>query len=209
MKLNSVILADDTDYELFVLLKDATSHSLDNFANSCGDVELLSSIYMSDTITKHNLSEKMVVVNNNVFLCFWYGHGEEDSFKIGDEKIVTNTDNHYVFSNAMIYTFSCLNGGKLADTLIANGVRSFVGYADNASFPCGKDDLTCKTAMTFVSSLLGGKSINDAVEDLKTAYEDTMYNPDLEPFQAEIFQHDRDNLVLKGDGTLTIKDFLI
>lgn len=209
MKLNSVILADDTDYELFVLLKDATSHSLDNFANSCGDVKLSSSIYLSDTITKHNLSEKMAVVNNNAFLCFWYGHGKEDSFKIGDENIVTNTDNNYVFSNAMIYTFSCLNGGTLADILIANDVKSFVGYTDNASFPCGTEDLTCKTVMTFVSSLLRGKCINDAIEDLKDAYEDTMYNPDLDPLQAELFQHDRDNLVLKGDGTLTINDFLI
>lgn len=209
MKLNSIILADDSDNVLFVMLKDGTLQLLNNFAHTQTNIEIVNNTYLSDTVAKHNLSEKLSVVNNDSFLCFWYGHGKCDSFKIGDEQIVTTTENHYIFSNAMIYTFSCLNGGELADTLISNNTKAFVGYNDSAYCPCGIDNVTCRVAMTFLSSLLGGKSISDSVEDLKTAYEDTMFEDGLDPFQAESFQRNRDNIVLKGNGTLTLKDFII
>ena len=209
MKLNSIILADDSDNVLFLMLKDATLQLLDIFARTQTHIDVVSNAYMSDNVSKCTLSEKLSVVNNDSFLCFWYGHGKEDSFKIGDEQIVSTTDNHYIFTNAMIYTFSCLNGGELADTLIANNTKAFVGYSDSAYCPCGIDDITCRVAMTFLSSLLGGKSISDSVEDLKAAYEDTMYEDGLDPLQAESFQRNRDNIVLKGNGTLTIKDFII
>ena len=209
MKLNSIILADDSDSDLFVMLKDATLLLLDDFACTQTNIEVASNAYMSDAVSKHTLSEKLSVVNNDSFLCFWYGHGKYDCFKIGDEQIVTTTENHYIFTNAMIYTFSCLNGGELADTLISNYTKAFVGYSDSAYCPCGIDDVTCRVAMTFLSSLLGGKSIIDSVEDLKSAYEDTMFEDGLDPFQAESFQRNRDNIVLKGNGTLTIKDFII
>ena len=213
MKLKAVIIADDVAEnigELCVMLKNSTNQMLEQFQQARNDgVEVDYFTYCHDTINKHNLSEKVSPVNANSFLCCWFGHGSDTSFNMNGERIVTTTDNHYVFSNAMIYTFSCMNGGTLADVLINNNVRAFVGYSGNANCPYGIDNVTCDIAMSFVSSLLSGKNINNAVEDLKLSYEDAMFNEELEPFQRSWFQENRDGLVIKGNGSLTINDLLV
>jgi hypothetical protein len=125
------------------------------------------------------------------------------------EDIVNTTENHYVFSNALIYTFSCMNGGTLADVMINNNVKTFVGYSGNANCPYGIDDVTCGIVMSFVSSLLDGKSISNAVDDLKSSYENAIFDGDLEPFQRSWFQENLDGIVIKGNGNLTIDDLLV
>ena len=213
MKLNAVVIADDVAEnigELCVMLKNSTNQLLEQFEQARnGSVEVNCFIYCHDTINKHNLSEKVSLVNTNTFFCCWYGHGSDTSFSMNGEKIVTTTDNHYVFSNAIIYTFSCMNGGTLADALINNNVRAFVGSSGNANCPYGIDNVTCDIAMSFVSSLLDGKTINNAVEDLRLSYEDAMFNEELEPFQRSWFQENRDDIMIKGDGSLTINDLLV
>ncbi len=213
MKLNSVIIADDSEAcnisSLCVLLKDATAVLLTQFGQARADVQVANSIYCSDEISKHNLAEKVSVCNSNEFLCFLYGHGSEESFSVNAERIVSTTENHYIFSNAMIYAFSCLNGNALADVLVENSAKAFVGYANNANCPYGIDDVTCGIAMSFVSSLLNGKSISNAVDDLRASYEEAIFNDELEPFQRSSFQENRDGLVLKGNGALTINDLLV
>lgn len=213
MKLNSVILADDSEScnisELCVLLKDSTKQLLNDFCSSQENTDLASYEYLSGAVNKHNLSDKMAIVNNRSFLCFWYGHGNNDSFVIDNEPIVTSTENHYVFSNALIYTFSCLNGGTLADILIENSVKTFVGYDGNANCPLGIDDVTTKIVMSFISSFLVGKTANEAKEDLESAYNQAVYNESLDPLQRPLFQTNRDNLVVKGNGDLKLCDLLI
>lgn len=212
MKLNTVIIADDVAEnigELCVMLKDSTCQLIAQFRRSMENVQVSNTIYSHDTINKYNLSEKLSLVNPHTFLCCWFGHGSEESFSVNGENIVTTTDNHYVFTNAFIYTFSCLNGGTLADVLVNNNAKVFVGYNGNANCPYGIDEVTCGIAMSFVSSLFNGKSVNNAVADLRSAYEDAIFNDELEPFQRSRFQENRDSIVLKGDGTLTINDLLV
>ena len=121
MRLNSVILADDSEScdiaDLFVMMKNSTVQLLEQYSTSHEDFATENYTYLSDTITKQNLSEKMSLVNSDSFMCFWFGHGKDGCFRIGSEDVVTTTDNYYVFSNALIYTFSCLNGNDLADAL--------------------------------------------------------------------------------------------
>ena len=213
MKLNAVVIADDVAEnigELCVMLKNSTNQMLEQFQQARNDgIEVDHFTYCHDTINKHNLSEKVSPVNANGFLCCWYGHGSDTSFNMNGERIVTTTDNHYVFSNAVIYTFSCMNGGTLADVLIDNNVRAFVGYSGNANCPYGIDDVTCGIVMSFVSSLLDGKTISNAVDDLKSSYENAIFDGDLEPFQRSWFQENRDGIVIKGNGNLTIDDLLV
>lgn len=213
MRLNTVIIADDSvscDISaLCVLLKDTSAQLLEQFEQTMTDVYVTTNTYCSDGIDKHTISEKLSVFNSNGFLCFWYGHGSEDTFNMNGEKIVSTTENHYIFSNALIYTFSCLNGNNLADVLIENNAKAFVGYTSNANCPYGIDDVTCNIAMSFVTSFLGGKSICSAVDDLRAAYEDAIFNDELEPFQRSRFQENRDGIVLKGNGALTINDLLV
>lgn len=213
MKLNTVILADDSAScniaDLCVLLKERTVQQLEEFtlSNSCVDIEKY--IYLSDSISKLNVSEKMSLINSDCSICFWYGHGKADSFCIENEPIITTTENHYVFSNALIYTFSCLNGGELADTLVANNVKAFVGYTNYANCPYGIDDVTSSIVMTFIKSFLSGKTVHESKEALSASYEDAIFNEDLEPFQRSQFQSNRDGLIVKGNGNLCIRDMLI
>jgi hypothetical protein len=212
MKLNSVIFADNSAScdiaDLFVMLKNSTEQLLEQFASS-HEIEDTSNTYLSDSITKQTLSEKMALVNNDHFMCFWFGHGKKDSFMMDGADIVTTTENYYVFTNAVIYTFSCFNGNDLADAVITNNGKVFVGYTGYAHCPYGIDDVTCSIAMSFVTSFLNGKSISNSVNDLRVAYEDAIFNDELEPFQRSRFQENRDGIVLKGDGTLTINDLLV
>jgi len=213
MKLNSVILADDSEScdiaNLFVMMKNSTIQMLEQYAISHEDIEVKNHTYMSDTITKQNLSEKMSLVNSDSFMCCWYGHGKTDSFRIGSEDVVTTTENYYVFSNALIYTFSCLNGNDLADALVANKAKAFVGYTDYANCPYGIDDVTKEIVMSFISSFLSGKTVNESKANLELSYNSAIYDESLDPFQRQYFQENRDNLVVKGNGSIKLNDILI
>ena len=213
MKLNSIIIADDSDScdisDLCVQLKNHTSQLLELFFSSQPSIELHNREYMSNSITKQSVGEIMASVNDRSFMCFWYGHGTNETFKIGNESVITTTDNYYVFSNALIYTFSCFNGNNLADALVNNKARTFVGYTDKANCPFGIDDITTRITMSFVSSFLSGKTVSEAVTDLKQSYSTAIYDDSLEPFQRSCFQENRDNLVIKGDKLLQINHLLI
>lgn len=212
MRLNAVVIADDVAEnigELCVMLKNSACQLLEQFERTKDDVIVHNAVYCHDTVNRQNLSEKLALVNSKNFLCCWFGHGTDESFCMNNENIVTPTDNHYIFSNALIYTFSCFNGGTLADVLVSNNTKAYVGYKGNANCPYGIDDVTCGIAMSFLSSFLGGNSISNAVDDLKTAYEDAVFNKELEPFQRSCFQENRDNITLKGDGSLTIDNILV
>lgn len=213
MRLNTVILTDDSYTsnvsDLFVSLKSATTSLLEKHClqNSC--IELTNQTFLSDSIDKNTLSGKLSSVNSQPFICYWYGHGTETSFKIDNAEVVSLTENHYAFSNALIYTFSCHNAKVLADTLIENKLETFVGYVAEAKCPYGLDDLTTEIVMSFISSFLEGKTANEAVEDLKSAYESTIFNEELDPFQRGWFQENRDALAIKGNKGLTINDIVI
>ena len=212
MKLNSVIFADDSEScdiaDFCVLLKNSTIHVLEQYVSSCDNIDLNNKVCLSDYITKGNLSDELALINNDNFICFWYGHGNTDSFCIDNESIITTTENHYIFSNALIYTFSCFNGGELADVLIANNAKTFVGYTGLANCPYGIGDITLNVAMTFIESFIKGKTVNESKEDLIASYENAIFNEELEPFQRSSFQQNRDNLIVKGNGNLCIDDML-
>lgn len=213
MRLNTVILTDDSYTsnvsDLFVTLKSATTSLLEEFCYQNSSVELTNQILLSDSIDKHTLSEKLSSFNFQPFICYWYGHGTDVSFRIDNEDVVTLTENHYAFSNALIYTFSCFNAKILADTLIENNLKAFVGYISEAKCPYGLDDLTTEIVMTFISSFLEGKTANEALEELKSAYESSIFNEELDPFQRGWLQENRDALIIKGNKELTINDILI
>ncbi len=213
MKLNSVILADDSELNgvssLFVMLEDSTFQLLEQYATTHDDVEVNNNAYLSDSISKQGLSEIMSLVNSDSFMCFWYGHGKTDSFKVGNEEIITTTENYYLFSNALIYTFSCLNGNDLADAVIANKAETFVGYTSNANCPYGLDELTTGIVTSFITSLFDGKTINEAKVDLEISYDNAIYDDSLDPFQRQSFQENRDNLIVKGNGNIKLNDIMI
>lgn len=214
MRLNTVIIADDSAEcdirDLCITLRDTTSQLLEQYQRAHINIKIDNISLSSDVVTTNNLAEKLSTINLNNFISFWFGHGEKDRFKIANEAIVTTTVNHYAFSNALIYTFSCYNGLELADVLIANRAIAFVGYDKEVQCPLGIDDVTSQIAQTFiVSFMIKGKQLKEAVVDLRNAYDDAVYNDDIDPILRGLFQTNRDTLVLKGNGDLTINDFII
>lgn len=214
MRLNTVIIADDSAecsiYDLCVMLRDSTSQLLEQYQQTHTNIMVDNVTLSSDVVTTNNLSGKLSTINQSNFISFWFGHGEKDRFTIANEAIVTTTVNHYVFSNALIYTFSCYNGQELADVLIANNAIAFVGYGKEACCPLGIDDITPRIAQTFiVSFMIEGKTVKEAVSDLYTAYNDVIYGNYVDPIRRSLFQTNRDSLVLKGNGDLTVNDFII
>ena len=132
------------------------------------------------------------------------------AFCLEYDDIKTGSDNCYIFTNALVYTFSCSNGRELADVLIINGVKAFVGYTEKIQCPLGMDDITSQLVNTFlVSFIQKGKKVKDAVQDLRTAYDKAVYDESLDVFTRGYYQTNRDALVLKGNGELTLEDMLI
>ena len=214
MRLNTIIFTDNSAscdiFDFFTMLKNQSLMLLEAFRKLHSDIQIDAQEYYPEAISKQNVSEKMSSYNSNCFLCFWYGHGKNNTFQMDNEDIITSNENYYVFSNALIYTFSCLNGNELADVLIENKAKAFIGYAGPAHCPYGIDDVTCDIVMSFLSSfLLDGKNIRKAVDDLKASYDNAVYNDELEPFQRSKYQENRDNIVLKGDENITINDLLV
>ena len=98
----------------------------------------------------------------------------------------------------------------MADVLIINGVKAFVGYTEQIQCPLGMDDITSQLVNTFlVSFIQKGKKVKDAVQDLRTAYDKAVYDESLDVFTRGYYQTNRDALVLKGNGELTLEDMLI
>lgn len=211
MRLNAVIICDDSESNdlspLFSNLMCETSKALCAYKKA-NDIDLALANLTHEKVDAQSLSEHLSNVNQNAFLCYVYSHGDCDKVLMDGETIVSTTSNQYLFSNALIYTFSCSNGGELADVLIDNGAKLFVGYTDNAWFTVGcENDYTERIAMTFVNSFLNGNNAQKAFDDLKESYNSVIFDDSLnDPILKGNLRKNRDCLTLKGDGKLRISD---
>ncbi|MCQ2270367.1 MAG: hypothetical protein MJZ52_03955 [Bacteroidales bacterium] len=211
MRLNAVIICDDSESNdlkpLFSNLMRETSNALCAYKDA-NNIDLTLENLTHERVDVQSLSERLSNVNQNDFLCYVYSHGECDKVQMDGETIVSTTTNQYLFSNALIYTFSCSNGSELADVLIDNGAKLFVGYTDNAWFTIGcENEYTERIAMTFVNSFLNGNNAQKAFEDLKESYNNVIFDDSLkDPILKGNLRKNRDCLTLKGDGNLRISD---
>lgn len=214
MRLNAVIICDDSESNdlkpLFSNLMCETSQALCAYKEA-NNIDLTLANLTHEIVDVKSLSERLSSVNQNAFLCYVYSHGDCDKVLMDGESIVSTTLNQYVFTNAVIYTFSCCNGGELADALIGNGAKLFVGYTDDAWFTTEcENDFTGKIAMRFVNSFLEGNDAQQAFEDLKDAYNSVIFDDSFnDPILKGNLRKNRECLTLKGDGKLKITDVLL
>ena len=210
IEMNSIIMADDLAFELgefFADLKNATDWELTNFGINNNIVCHTS--FLDGSYNASSLAEPIAKINNCPFLCFIYAHGQEDSVFIGANKVFSVSDNYYLLSNAVIYTFSCNCGGILADKLLENKAILFVGYKGTANCPYGLDGITVSVVLSFIQAFLSGKTAKDSFESLYDAYSAVLRDSTLDPFQRAAFQESRDALVLKGDENVRVCDLLV
>jgi len=209
-KVNSVILVDKSDEklgELFSDLKNATDFELRKFAKDNHIV--CQTMTLGSACDKYSIVDSLSKVNERPFLFFVYAHGREDAIVVEGECVISSNENYYVLSNAVVYTLSCYNGGELADMLLDNKLRLFVGYRGKANCPYGMDDRTLSIGLSFVIAFLEGKTASESFDVLYDSYTKSVRDTALDPFQRAAYQESRDALVMKGDGNIQIKDLLI
>lgn len=209
-KVNSIILADESDGklgEIFADLKNATDLELYNFGKD--KHVTCQTMLLGSECDKHTIVESLTKVNEQPFLFFVYAHGREDAIMVNSEGVISSNENYYILSNAVVYTLSCYNGGKLADVLLDNKALLFVGYKAKANCPYGMDDQTLEIGLSFVTAFLKGNTARESFENLYSAYTKVVRDESLDPFQRAAYQESRDALVIKGDENVQIKNLLI
>ncbi|NDV82539.1 hypothetical protein [Bacteroides sp. 51] len=203
-----------------VIIYDHDDETLGNFFCLCADdvefipdkaiAELNVIKLNSDDVTVANLSTHMVKYNQERFIFLGFMHGSKEAMVLsGTENIVTLTTNHYLFSNAFIYNFSCYNGTDLADVLLQNNALVFWGYSDKAWVCYACLDEFKKCALSGLSHFLTGINVESShrlmIEDINETI-DKLYASNM--FAASTLLENRDAIIVKGDKTLTYFDLL-
>ncbi|MCQ2312250.1 MAG: hypothetical protein MJZ84_02215 [Paludibacteraceae bacterium] len=208
MMLNIAILCDDADLkcgQAFIESRDSTLELMHNISN----VETKCLLINSNDADKYNISTKISAINVQPFICFAYCHGTKSSLLLKNQDIVSVTDNNYIFTNAFMCAFNCYCAGGFADTLLANGLRCFLGYESEARFPISVLT-TIDIEMEGVKVLVSGGSIQDMYNKIIELY-DQLKERILErdPIIASVIMNNREGLRVKGETNLRLCDFYI
>lgn len=204
--MNIVIVCDKSDKKLgdfFNLCKD---YAID-LSNQAIDLPNIREVYDidSDSMCTHTSD-----VNLSNFIFFGFVHGSQECMYInGNTAFINTTINHYLLSNAFIYTFSCHNGNLLADTLINNNAHTFWGYKDEAWVCLDYIEDFKKCALSGYFHFLKGKNIAESEEAMRNDTNEIIDELYLKNMLAASYLLDNRNaMVVKGKKDLTIKDFI-
>ena len=155
-----------------------------------------------------DLDEQSVVgVMPDHHLCFIAAHGDADGiYNQDDEAIVSTRTTNYNFKGKGLYSVACLCAQNLHPHLKALGLRFFVGYNDTFNVR-GEHAPFINSAMAGLKSLLSGESADVAKEKMLTTYDEQIVALDAtDPMAAIELVHNKEALVLEGEGTLVFSD---
>ena len=155
-----------------------------------------------------DLDEQSVVgVMPDHHLCFIAAHGDADGiYNQDDEAIVSTRTTNYNFKGKGLYSVACLCAQDLHPHLKALGLRFFVGYNDTFNVR-GEHAPFINSAMAGLKSLLSGESADVAKEKMLTTYDEQIVALDAtDPMAAIELVHNKEALVLEGEGTLVFSD---
>lgn len=111
---------------------------------------------------------------NDFPACVIAAHGDERS--IANEKnkdiVSTDTDNS-IYNNKLLYAISCSCAKQLKGSLMENGLKSFWGYQNKLNFWPGYP-IYVKCAVSGMVSLIEGKTIKEAKEDMLAQYDSSI-----------------------------------
>lgn len=148
---------------------------------------------------------------NDFPACVIAAHGDERS--IANEKnkdiVSTDTDNS-IYNNKLLYAISCSCAKQLKGSLMENGLKSFWGYQNKLNFWSGYPSYV-KCAVSGMVSLIEGKTIKEAKEDMLAQYDSSIVElsaTETDPLVAAYLLDNKESLVITGDDNLTIDDLL-
>jgi len=206
--INTVLLYDNQDTKLgafFTLCANKFLHLHNTVYHQSVSTE-----YNTENCERETIETALSNYNNSKFLFVSFLHGSEngDAMLIANEKIVSS-DNAYFFSNAFCYTFSCYCGKNLATRLLQNNVCVFWGYIDKAYSVSDYEEDFAELAIAGLKHFFDGNSIEQSSLMLK---EDTINKIDKiyqeNFFVASTLLHNLDSMIVRGDKSLMISNFL-
>jgi hypothetical protein len=202
-----------------LLLYDNQDATLGTFFNLCANKFLLlnNAISQKSVCTEHNtenckketIESVLSDYNSSKFLFVSFLHGNEDAMYVSNAKIVS-FDNAYFFSNAFCYTFSCYCGKKLAHILLENRALVFWGYIDKAYTVADYEDDFADLSVSGLKHFLSNETVESAYNKVKEEFTiriDSLYQDNF--FVAATLLHNRDSMVVYGNKSLTVSDFII
>lgn len=142
-------------------------------------------------------------------VCFIANHGDAKSIAGSKGDIVSIKTNNTLFSGKLLYAVSCSCAKELKDSLIKDGLLSFWGYDNELKVWYGYPQYA-RSCMAGIKSLMDGKTIKEAKEDMLT-----QYNADIEELETQYPENpilsatlldNREALVICGADELKLTD---
>lgn len=204
---NLVVIYDKNDNVLGDFFCKCRSLVLDILLNNKIDISVVDEC----CIDASQLADCLSRVNQNNFVFCGFLHGNLDSMLInGGDRLISTEINHYLLTNAFIYTFSCHCGAQLADALIKNNAHTFWGYNAEAYVCNDYIDIFAKCSLAGYKYFIEGNAISRSEElmvaDINLALDELYLKNAL---VAACLMDNRNAMVVKGDKNLTIQDFQV
>lgn len=190
-----------------------TSDSAGGHFSFCGEeMEMAMEEYgfPSIVLTPPNLTNAHLLQSlPECHICFIANHGDARSIAGNNGDIVSVDTNNTLFFGKLLYAISCTCARKLKESLVADGLRSFWGYDNKLSVWYGYPQYA-RSCMAGMKSLMNGKSIKEAREEMITQYNhDIVELEELYPddtYLAAALLDNREALVVFGEDDLKLSD---
>jgi hypothetical protein len=205
--MNTVLLYDNQDATLGTFFNLCANKFL--YLHNAAHSQSVSSEHKTGNSDKNSVENALSAYNNSKFLFVSFLHGDEDAMYIANDKIVSSA-NAYFFSNAFCYTFSCYCGKNLSNVLLQNNACVFWGYIDKAYSITDYEEDFADLAISGLKHFLNQDTIENAEKKVREEYTkkiDERYRENF--FVAATLLQNRDSMVVYGDKSLTVSDFII
>lgn len=158
------------------------------------------------------IDELLPQINTQNFIFVVYSHGDDDQLLSDGTHYIKRGINHYLFSNSLFYSMSCLSGRELGQALVANGSHVFIGYKEEINALLGAFlQLSIDCDNHALKNFILGKPIGHCYDEMKEFFTEKIDElvANGEPMRASTLRATRDALVFEGNRELTLDNFRI
>ncbi len=197
---------------LIAFNNDASDKAGSHFSFCGEDMEMAMEQYGHESIvlTPPFLTNAQLLKNlSECQICFIANHGDARSIAGNNGDIVSVDTDNIIFSGKLLYAVSCTCAKELKDSLIVDGLRAFFGYDNELNVWHGYPQYG-RSCMSGMKSLLDGKTIKEAREDMIAQYNhdiselEEQYPNDT--YLAAALLDNREALVVYGEDNLRLSD---
>jgi hypothetical protein len=209
--INLVIAYDDIDSALGIYFEGA-------FNNTNEVVSSLNFIVLNSirglNCNEQNVNSVVTPLNHQSFVFVSFSHGNDTGeCLLTHNDVFVSSSNASNFCNSFFYTTACCVATQLGSDLIDSNCVCFIGYKD-ASWATYEDHYSFYIACenyALNEFLRTNKTIQQTFDEMIKYFDDQithLYNQN-EILVAIELEHNRDCLVILGNGALSINDFQV